>query len=63
MTCLLGHDGTRGCNIVRKITELLWGSMAAIYLTMLKTFIAIFGDPIMACIAIAACKFTVLRHA
>lgn len=36
--------------------------MAAFLLAMLKALVAVIGDPVMAGVAVAACKFTVLGH-
>jgi len=62
MTCLLGHDGTRGRNIEGQITKFLRCTMAAANLSALKSIVAFIGDPVLAGVTITSCKLAILGH-
>ena len=59
MAGLFGHDSSGCRDIKSQITEFLWRSMILGNQGFLKAIIAVFGGPVMACIAITACELTV----
>lgn len=59
---LFSHDSTGCCDIKCQITEFLRRTMPAAHLPALKSVVAVFGDPVVACVAVSAGKFAVFCH-